>query len=174
MNSIDEKNNNTDNLKLLSDYKNKDVLFRFSKLYDIPEEDIEELFEETKKWLYAVSVNSELYKKGEVDFIIGVNDDLLILDEMWHNFILFTRDYKSFCKEYFGRFINHQPMTFSENEKHKAKESKDFKEVQEERKIFFKKQYSFIYDLLGEETLIKWHKNWPVKYSLTNIKELRK
>jgi hypothetical protein len=165
---------NLDNLKLLSEYKNIDVLFRFSKLYDIPEDDIEELFEETKKWLYAVSINSELYKKGEVDFHIAINDDLLMLDEMWHNFILFSADYKKFCEKYFGVFIYHQPMTFKEAEKNNAKEYQDFDKVQKKRKEFFKKQYAFIYDLLGEETLVKWHKNWPVKYSVINIKSLRK
>lgn len=31
------------------------------------------------------------------------------IDEIWHNFILFTEDYYVFCKEHFGRFIHHRP-----------------------------------------------------------------
>lgn len=174
MKSFDKISVSIESLKKILKYKNKDVIFRFSKLFNMPKGEIEELFEETKKWLYAVSINRELYKKGEVDFVIAINDDLLIIDEMWHNFILFTKDYKAFCYEYFGDFINHQPMTYKENKNEEAKEKLDFKEVQNERREFLKKQYSFIYDLLGEETLTKWHKEWPSKYSIENIKKLRK
>lgn len=170
MKSIYNVKTNMNDLTRVLQYENKNVLFRFLNLYNVSIEDARELFEETKKWLYAVAVNRELYKKGEIDFIIGVNDDLLILDEMWHNFILFTKDYNDFCNKYFGFFINHQPMTENET----ARENIDYEGIQKERKVFFKKQYSFIYDLLGEKTLIKWHKEWPVRYSVENIKKLRK
>lgn len=32
-----------------------------------------------------------------------------VIDEWWHNFILFTEDYMLFCKKYFCRFIHHRP-----------------------------------------------------------------
>lgn len=31
------------------------------------------------------------------------------VDVMWHEFILFTRDYQLFCKKSFGRFLHHVP-----------------------------------------------------------------
>ena len=30
-------------------------------------------------------------------------------DDLWHEFILFTRDYDSFCKDAFGGFLHHTP-----------------------------------------------------------------
>lgn len=33
------------------------------------------------------------------------------VDEVWHNFILFTREYGYFCKRIFGEFIHHTPNT---------------------------------------------------------------
>jgi hypothetical protein len=30
-------------------------------------------------------------------------------DELWHEFILYTRDYKSFCNKAFGTFLHHTP-----------------------------------------------------------------
>lgn len=36
------------------------------------------------------------------------------IDEMWHDFILFTKDYSEFCITYFGKFIHHYPMDGSE------------------------------------------------------------
>ncbi|MDP9198349.1 MAG: hypothetical protein M3O07_03925, partial [Pseudomonadota bacterium] len=31
------------------------------------------------------------------------------VDDLWHEFILFTRDYKKFCDEAFGQFLHHTP-----------------------------------------------------------------
>jgi len=32
-----------------------------------------------------------------------------LIDEVWHQFILFTKQYKVFCNETVGHFIDHQP-----------------------------------------------------------------
>jgi hypothetical protein len=32
------------------------------------------------------------------------------IDRMWHTFLLFTKDYKKFCEENLGVFINHEPF----------------------------------------------------------------
>ena len=32
-----------------------------------------------------------------------------LIDELWHEFILFTRTYHAFCKDKFGQFVHHQP-----------------------------------------------------------------
>lgn len=32
-----------------------------------------------------------------------------IVDEAWHNFILFTREYQHFCDQAFGEFLHHTP-----------------------------------------------------------------
>lgn len=34
-----------------------------------------------------------------------------VVDEVWHTFILFTRDYMAFCDEVFGTYLHHQPNT---------------------------------------------------------------
>ncbi|HYD04029.1 MAG TPA: hypothetical protein VEC16_07070 [Alphaproteobacteria bacterium] len=31
------------------------------------------------------------------------------VDEVWHQFILFTREYHSFCDEFIGRYLHHEP-----------------------------------------------------------------
>ena len=33
------------------------------------------------------------------------------VDEVWHTFILFTREYAHFCEEVYGTFIHHNPYT---------------------------------------------------------------
>jgi hypothetical protein len=32
------------------------------------------------------------------------------IDRMWHTFLLFTKDYKEFCEDNLGVFINHEPF----------------------------------------------------------------
>lgn len=32
-----------------------------------------------------------------------------IVDDAWHNFILFTRDYQDFCQKAFGQLLHHTP-----------------------------------------------------------------
>jgi len=32
-----------------------------------------------------------------------------IVDQVWHEHILFTREYRDFCKKHFGKYVNHAP-----------------------------------------------------------------
>lgn len=33
-----------------------------------------------------------------------------VVDDLWHDFILFTRNYETFCDRAFGRFLHHTPV----------------------------------------------------------------
>ncbi len=44
------------------------------------------------------------------------------IDEIWHTFLMFTRDYAEFCQQVAGRFIHHVPETG----KCKSKSSKNY------------------------------------------------
>jgi hypothetical protein len=33
----------------------------------------------------------------------------VLVDDMWHKFLLHTRDYAAFCDAAFGRFLHHEP-----------------------------------------------------------------
>lgn len=45
-----------------------------------------------------------------------------VVDEAWHEFILFTKQYEAFCKQAFGTFLHHTPATAMASEK----EASDF------------------------------------------------
>jgi hypothetical protein len=34
-----------------------------------------------------------------------------VVDDLWHEFILYTRGYEAFCRQAFGRFLHHTPAT---------------------------------------------------------------
>src|SRR4029079_4720599 len=60
-------------------------------------EKAQELFEDLKKFLCVAAVSNE--NTVPPPFI----------DEAWHSFILFTKDYQLFCEKYFNNFLHHLP-----------------------------------------------------------------
>lgn len=145
-------------LKNLLTYRNEDVVDRFLKMYDVSEQEALEIFDETLKWLWL---------GNQVEGVF-IDDSTLIIDEMWHNFILFTQDYEVFCLNNFGRYIHHQP------ERRKQQDYYAISLNVEEHKSKLENLYEGVYDYLGEDTLLKWYEEFPRKYSLENIKKIRR
>jgi len=78
-------------------YENPSVIARFIKEYGAAEEDAKECFNALKQFLIVCIFND------------GGRIISKPVDDMWHTFILFTKDYQSFCEEYLGRFVHHVP-----------------------------------------------------------------
>jgi hypothetical protein len=72
-------------------------------IVDTPDE-AEALFTEVKR--YLVIAASEPDKSWHMYS--------LRIDECWHQFILFTRQYVEFCRRYFGRYVPHAPSNAPE------------------------------------------------------------
>lgn len=84
------------------DYRNTHVINRFLELHpDFSEDEANAIFVEMLKFLYVASISQRLVAPS-----IGV-------DETWHVFILFTKDYREFCHTYLNRFIEHIPRNRS-------------------------------------------------------------
>ncbi len=169
---------NTIEIKPLSEvlaYQNEDIVYRFMDHFDLDWEASSDIFEETKKWLWLLaSSKQQNLNSGEKKITLFVDESLLIVDEMWHTFILFTVDYRKFCQENFGFFIDHSPTSKADKEDYYKKMKSDPEGMKNEKEEKLKLQYSFIYDHLGEETLVKWYGEFPEKYSLEIIKDLKK
>jgi hypothetical protein len=147
----------------LLQYKNENVISRFTDLFEVPEEEAEVIFTETKKFFF-ISRQPGVF----------IPDELLIVDEMWHNFILFTSTYHEFCACYFGGFLHHLPASKAEKIKHREQLAADAVAA---RITFKEKLAAFIsitYDQLGYETVIRWFQDYPLRYSKQAIKNLRK
>ena len=83
-------------------------------------------------------------------------------------------DYRKFCHENFGFFIDHSPTVKAAKEAYFKKMKSDRDGMKNEKEEKLNDQYSFIYDHLGDETLIKWYGEFPEKYSVEIIKKLQK
>lgn len=61
-----------------------------------------ELFSDLLAWMWLQQQRQSMGKKT---YLFG---PLLVLDDMWHVFILHTRDYMTFCERYFGEYFHHE------------------------------------------------------------------
>lgn len=73
------------------------LIEKFAKDYGYDEKDARALFEDVKRFLLLGSI---------VDASPAPS---LPIDQMWHAFILFTKDYAEFCAKT-GDFIHHRPL----------------------------------------------------------------
>ncbi|BBM87064.1 glycine-rich domain-containing protein [Candidatus Uabimicrobium amorphum] len=151
-------------------YKNDIIVYKFMENFDLPFAECEDIFHETKKWLWLCAYS--IQNPGSPKMVI--TQSMIILDEMWHTFILFTREYFDYCKRHFGHYIHHQPTTKYEKDKMHDRLQENYEGVMAEKKEEYKEMYSFIYDHMGEETLIKWFSDYLDKYTPEYIKSIRK
>lgn len=81
-------------------------------------EDLSSIFE---RLIYSRLVESSEVQKLDIEFkkfmfLVGVSDRPIAMigpkpDAVWHQFILFTHEYASFCQRTVGFFVHHLPDT---------------------------------------------------------------
>jgi len=133
-------------------YRNPRVLNKFRTLFAVSAVEAEGLFTETKKWLWLTAVRRQ---SGLPSLVI--HESMVILDELWHAFILHTQDYTDFCLRFFGFYIHHSPGY------------PGFVPRTEEETM---EQLSYIWDKLGEETVLRWYDEYSGSYSPEMLKNL--
>lgn len=104
-------NNGKKKLKMLNykSYKNSAVVERYAKTERLDIERATEHFYALKDFL-KLSTATEKPCFPSKD-----------LDEIWHTFILFTKDYKNFCLNILGKFVHHIPFVNDEDKIQKFK-----------------------------------------------------
>ena len=116
------------------------------------QEEGEELFREMLKWLYLC------YRYAADDlphgFACSMTPEILKIDEMWHCFVLHTRDYADFCETNFGFFLHHEPQ----GDDGPAPELDDIEAQLTE-------QLTFMHYVLGADTLRAWYEE--CRYALS-------
>lgn len=146
-----------------------EIIDGFINRYNVTIEEAKEILDETKKWLWLAS-------ESHNDRNIGMSMDkpLLIIDEMWHNFIIYTKHYQQFCMDKFNKFVHHIPTpSWTRKKTEFALLNNSSKDIEEKKKHSFD-QLSFIYDKLGAETVMKWYEEFPTKYTADYIASIKK
>jgi hypothetical protein len=144
-------------------YKNDEVVHRFSSDHGIAKADAEEIFLETKRWLWLCASEMASAPDG-IGERIPLLSEARVLDLMWHTFVIFTRDYAAFCQEYFGFFVHHHPRTRVEKEAWDRRVAKDSAGAIAERRAMLRQAYVMVCDRLGKDTLKKWCEDFPARF----------
>ena len=85
-------------------YENPEFIERLKVKLGLSKDSAEELFYDMKQFLFLCGTRP------------GICSPTDTIDAAWHEFILYTQDYASFCDEMFGRFIHHVPQTYLSKE----------------------------------------------------------
>lgn len=154
-------------------YGNEDVIYKFLSLYKLPYAEAEDIFRETRRWLWmCAKLNSDQANGQEKGPRPAMDRAMVAIDEMWHTFILYTPDYIEFCLNHFGFYIHHVPNRQKKREQFQQSLLDDaastIRQVQEE--AFAK--YEYVYDLFGEDVFKKWFVEYPKKYGVGRLREM--
>lgn len=139
-------------------YSHDGVVQRFRRSWELSPTAADEVFGDMIRFLW---INATLLHAGE-GVLVSITQPITVIDEMWHTFLLFTRDYAVFCDEYLGRFIHHIPAG-------------DEPELSHERmRAQLEREYALVYKHLGLEALVRWYERYPESYSPERMRELRR
>lgn len=96
--------------KRIQDYVFPELLIeRYTKERNISEDNCELVQTALKDW-FEIFVGST----NRTQFYDFPSKEV---DELWHMFILFTKDYREFCHEYIGQFLDHTPLRIDQLDK---------------------------------------------------------
>lgn len=131
-------------------YNNNKVISRYYQDYPIAKMQANEALTELMKFVWLCfkhkSEKNNNPHNESLNFSCLIHPEMVDIDNMWHTFLLFTKDYHAFCNEYLdGNFFHHEPIINTNN-------SLLDENYEQELTLYL----SYIYDNLGEDTLIKW------------------
>ncbi len=154
------------NLDEVLAYRHNETILRFMDNFDITFEEGESIFREMKLLLALMAKYPDEY--------IFTHEPLWIIDEMWHTFLMYSKDYEDFCLRYFGRMIYHAPVKRAVKMDIIEKLKTDKEKTEDLLRPTVKNFYTLIHDYLGPETLIKWIKVLGEKYTIEYVNQIRK
>lgn len=136
-------------LKTLLKYRHPNVIKSYMRTYSVDETKATELFEDMLSYLW-LSRKHESDRKNQpqntsFQFQFVMHEEMRDIDNMWHNFILYTHDYTNFCLETFNEYLHHVPDV-----------AETMVQTNEEFATELNKYLSYVYDNLGQEAITRW------------------
>lgn len=89
-------------LHTLLKYRNDSVIRFFCYEHNTAVEEAQQIFADLLGWLWLNAYRRAHHQKPT--YLFG---PLLLLDKIWHSFILHTQDYWQFCNHYFDEYFHH-------------------------------------------------------------------
>lgn len=136
-------------------YRNQHVIDRFREQWAVSADAGAELFTETKRLLWVKHISES---RGHS---FGIDPALRILDEMWHVFVLHTREYSAYCQRVYGRYLHHAPTDKAREVARLRRNPEAFAQAERERCL---RQWRLVTEVAGEPTLLKWYVDLPLRF----------
>lgn len=147
-------------LQTLLKFKDEDVILSFANKYGLEIDESTILFEDVLRFLW---LSNRAGYDGIPPEVSSIDEPLIMIDEMWHNFILHTVSYTKFCMRYFGRYVHHNPN---------SAKIKNYQLTKEEKEVYIsrkKLKYETVYDNLGKDIFIRWYVHYPMRFPKKEI-----
>ncbi len=154
-------------------YKNPEVVARFCQDNGCDKSFGNKVFQDLLRFFFLnsqIAHYSKLKSMGksigrEIPTQIKILDSMLIIDEMWHTFILYTKEYELFSKKYFDTYIHHEPKPTLRTR------GKGIRliDASHEVELFL----TFIWDELGESVLDRWVVGYEKDFNKKSIKKMQ-
>ena len=141
-------------------YRHPELIARFCKDYGIPKRAASIVFKDMLRFLWL----SVWAKNQGPDMEITMFEAMSIVDEMWHSFLTFSRDYAAFSVRYFGSYLHHYPAkllgpkrkSFAADERAKADTTVEL-----------------TWKILGPRIARRWFGEYKMDYTMTRIRQLQ-
>lgn len=136
-------------LQEIKNYKNPPVVRRFQKEHPEKADRAEQIFTDLMLFFWGTKKHNQ-QQKGDpncenLQFFFIMDEDMREIDQMWHVFLLYTRDYFDFCQKHFGEFLHHQPDLVPKFEKQGF-----------EFELNLERFLNYNYEVFGEEVIRRW------------------
>lgn len=145
-------------------YRNIQVVQAFRARFDVTPAEARELFTETCRWLWLCARWRAEHRGARRPIPLAIDGALRMLDEMWHTFLLFTRDYARFCEAYLGGFLHHVPTPPDAKARYRRRAAQQPARARQAELRRLTRQCAFVHAHLGQETLSKWYEEFPRRY----------
>jgi hypothetical protein len=136
-------------LEDILEYKNPPVVRRFQKENPQKADRAEAIFTDLMRFFWGTKKHvldrTQEPQNEDLNFFYIMDEDMREIDQMWHVFLLYTRDYMDYCQKYFGQYLHHQPDLVPLFEKNGFSFETNLE-----------KFLNYNYELFGEDTIRRW------------------
>lgn len=136
-------------LNQILSYQHPAVVRRFQKDHPEKANQAEQLFSDLLRFFWSSkkhAIDRQANPKDDsLNFVFIMDEEMRDIDQMWHVFLLYTKDYMDLCESYFGEYLHHLPDIVPTFEKGSF-----------EFETNLNKFLSYVYDHLGEDVVTRW------------------
>lgn len=130
-------------------YEHPAVVKRFQKEFPQKASEAEVIFQDLMRFFWLSEKHHQDRMKditnSDLKFVFIMDEEMKAIDQMWHVFLLYTKDYMDFCERYFKQYIHHLPDIVPNME-----QNPEAFELNLERFL------NYTFDNLGEGAVRRW------------------